>query len=96
MRMLAIIAALLPMPALGQGVACFNADMLAEKLKAESGEVRMFTGRTLGTPSLPVEITVGPAGDWTVIVLRPDGAACIAVGGEGFAPAEPRQPGRRM
>jgi len=94
MPKLAIIAAALlaATPAFGQ--ACFRAELLTERLRVESGEVRMFTARTAGTPSLPVEITVGPAGDWTVLLMRPDGAACIMVGGDGFMPAEPRKPGR--
>ena len=91
-RLAIITAALLATaPALGQ--ACFPADLLAERLREQSGEVRMFTART-GEKRLPVEITIGPDGDWTVLVLRPDGAACIAIGGDGFTPAQPRQPGR--
>lgn len=91
----ALLATMAPMcPALAQPLPCAPVGELSELLRERYGEVRRFTARTAGDRPQPVEITVGPAGDWTVLVLRPDGLACIVAGGDRLAPAEPRKPGR--
>ena len=42
---------------------------------------------------LPVEWWIGPAGTWTVLVIRPDGQACIvAAGTDGVAVTRPGRP----
>lgn len=54
-------------------------------------EVPRFHGETRG---MPVTVFANPeTGTWSLLVIRPDGAACLVIGGTGFQEAPPAPKG---
>jgi hypothetical protein len=66
------------------------ADALAG-LSANYGEAPRVTALMTGGNMLI--ITAAPAGGWTALEVKPDGAACIVAAGEGFGVVDAPKPG---
>jgi len=60
-------------------------------LKDNLGEIK--AGHGLSNRGHLVEVFVSPAGNWTILLSRPDGLSCIIDAGEGWAmvPARSRE-----
>ncbi len=80
MRGVVLALALLPAPAAAQSMMCLGApDMLAE-LAARYGED--VAASALGQSDVRLVVTVNPdTGSWSILVVRPDGKACLAAAG---------------
>ena len=70
---------------------CGPRDKVEKRIWTEYGESVLGAGLT---PGGILYITANlQTGTFTLILRRPDGTACILMGGRGFAQGEPRTPG---
>jgi hypothetical protein len=83
------LAALLACLAGPAAAACLPAPEMRAILSERFGERPVMRGLS---GAAVVEVWVGPSGTWTVLVLRPDGAACILA--DGTAAEAVRPPGQ--
>lgn len=90
--LVAVLAITLLAPA--AAAVCLPWDTIRAQLHDSFGEVPLWTGpRETGDQ---ITILAAPGGTtWTAVVLRPDGAACLAAAGTSWAAPLPVPPGER-
>jgi hypothetical protein len=97
MTRLALILALLAMPAHAQQPSCAKRDGIVKGLAEKYGEAQYTGGlRQQGVTATILEHWVNEAtGTWTILETRPDGTSCILAAGTHFLRDEPMPPGER-
>ena len=74
-----------------EGQPCGPRDKVEKRIWTEYGESVVGAGLT---PGGILYVTANlQTGTFTIILRRPDGMACVLMGGRGFAQGEPRIPG---
>ncbi len=84
MRTASVLVALLlvSVPASATGTACGPKGLIEETLGTRFGEAAFGMGVADGNV---VKFFTNPtSGSWTIVVVRPDGVACVAAQGENF------------
>ena len=67
-----------------QGGPCAPREAMLEQLESSFGETPAGQGM-IANGQMIGELTINPKdGNWTVMVTRPDGLSCIALGGDGW------------
>lgn len=61
---------------------CGPAEAIRGRLAADHGEARVFAGLA---GAVLIELWLAPSGTWTVLIVRADGAACLAAAGQAGA-----------
>ncbi len=85
-------ALLLASPALAQQGPCGPVDVVLKSLHDEAKEVPAGVGRDVR--GVMAMMTPSPDGSYSMLVIRPDGIACVLSTGEGWTPVEGKPPGR--
>jgi ABC-type glycerol-3-phosphate transport system substrate-binding protein len=87
MRALLIAAALalLPAAAAAQEPVCARAELLRQALSGEYGEMLVATAAASGGTTVEWWAASKGARTWTMLVIGPDGRACVAAMGGLFA-----------
>lgn len=80
MRLAAIIAACLAMPAFSQTQCAPRADVVVGLLR-NYGETARSEGMT---ETGIVEVYAAPSGSWTITITKPDGQTCLVASGGQF------------
>jgi hypothetical protein len=76
--LLAAAIALAAMPARGQQPVCAPIERLTEFLSREHNEKPVAVGEM---PGGQVVVFAAPSGSWTLVIVGPDGRACVASDG---------------
>ena len=89
---LALVLSIAAYPAAAQGVNCADRDVLAGKLSSEHSETQRVIGLT--ADGRLIEVFASPEGNWTLILTRPDGRACVVSYGDSLqiSPGKDRGP----
>ena len=83
MKYLAVILALvLSTPAMAQ-TTCAPISAVMETLKSRYGEVPQATG-LVSSGTLAITFANPAKGNWTLVLVSPDGKACLVAAGENF------------
>lgn len=73
---------------------CATHDAVVEKLEGQYGET--VVGRGLESETTLYEIWRSPeTGSWTIVLVSPDGVACVMASGAAWAEGEPQFAGTR-
>ena len=68
-------------PAAAQMV-CGERSVMVAVLASNYGEVPVSMG--LASNGAVIEVFAAPAGTWTIVMIRPNGLACVVAAGEGW------------
>ena len=79
------MSAVLAVPAAGQPI-CGPRQVLLDNLAKHHNEAPIAIG--LAASGQVVEVLVGPAGSWSIVVNNPDGRSCLMGAGEGWQDLE--------
>ena len=85
---LALALCLLTAPAYAEAP-CAEHDKVAAMLESQYGEIPFATGTVMAGAAAEFYRN-DTTGTWTLLVIRPDGLACIAAAGEAFAGLAPK------
>jgi hypothetical protein len=77
---LALVAVAMPGAAMADG--CASREKLMSMLAERHGEAPIATGLT--SEGFLLEVTVSPAGTWTIVMTDPGGRACGVAAGEAW------------
>jgi len=78
-------------PSYSQEQPCAPRDAVEKRIWKQYGESVVGAGIS---PGGIVYLTANPVtGTWSLLIRRPDGTACVMMGGTGFAQGEPKTPG---
>jgi hypothetical protein len=81
-KYIAILACLAAYPGTAEAASCAPKALIEEALGTRFGEVAFAMGMAVGNV---VKFFSNPqSGSWTVVVIRPDGIACVVAQGENF------------
>ena len=78
-------------PANAQPAACGELDKMLETLRRDYHESPVASGTTRS--GAPLFVLASPSGSWTIVVIIPSGAACIASAGQEWKAIKPPEPG---
>lgn len=81
-RALALLAVLLLAPPAAAQDACADRDLVAARLFGGYGERRIASG--LASHGGLVELYRAGSGSWTLLIVRPNGLACLIAAGEAW------------
>jgi len=79
-------------PARAQGLPCAPVEAVTEHLKAQFGETPARIGQAADGAGLVIFENL-EAGSSSVVVVRPDGMACLLATGQGWRAVKPRDKG---
>ena len=92
--MLVLLTAYLVQPARSQAPPCGPRDAVEKRIWTEYGESIIGAGLSQGSI---VYVTENPqTGTFTILIRRPDGTACVMLGGSGWATMDAVTPGRDL
>ncbi|PVH28518.1 hypothetical protein [Pararhodobacter oceanensis] len=80
------------LPASAQNLPCAPREQVLAYVIDQRGEARLARGDAARGAS--VELYAAESGTWSLIVLLPDGRACLLAHGEGFTATQGLQPAR--
>ena len=87
MRHIAAMLCLLPAQALSQDLICFDRTSLIAQLADRYGERQ--TVRAMEDRGRMLEVYVGDAGGWTMVIVTPELKACIVATGQNWMMVAP-------
>lgn len=88
---LAVLAGLAARPSRADEAQCIGLPDALASLAAGYGEAPRVTGLT--STGVLLIVTAGEAGGWSMLLVTPDGRACMVASGEAFELIEPPKPG---
>jgi hypothetical protein len=91
-RLILFLFLMSPIAANAQTLPCFPRERLLSHIIDERGEIRLARGDA--AQGAVIELYAGPGGAWSLLVLLPDGRACLLANGEGFEATQGMQPAR--
>ena len=90
--LVAAAATLQPITATAQSLPCAARERVLNFVIDQRGEVRLATGDA--SQGATIELYAAESGSWTLVLMLPDGRACLLANGERFEATQGLQPAR--